>query len=282
MTDAASQVVDRVPEADSLQLCPPLVLVLRGRALIFRNVQTFGAALAARTALPAAAALPASRATRQLERRLAAILNEALASGADCGPPLAALGAGAFSITHDWRAIVGRLLSLGPGHAPYRRVALTKYLQFLAHVRERAIPVGASADGASLPAAGSRAWALATLDGGPARPAAQRSERLPIGEPVPLWADRSGTLLLDLAGHTFALSFGNGWHLTAPHGTYHPLGHGRSTLGRERGNTIVVPAVFRHVSRRHLALEPQSERCVLVTDLSTQGTYVSRASRRAR
>jgi predicted component of type VI protein secretion system len=62
--------------------------------------------------------------------------------------------------------------------------------------------------------------------------------------------------------------------LTDTHAKRFLLQDGRNTVGRGHDNDIALDADFRNVSRRHMIIEPEDEFAILLTDLSSHGTYV--------
>jgi hypothetical protein len=66
-----------------------------------------------------------------VEKNLLDILEDALIGTAPCGPATRELGLQVFSNDDHWRELVESLNELGDSFDGYKRLALTKYLQYL-------------------------------------------------------------------------------------------------------------------------------------------------------
>ena len=53
----------------------------------------------------------------------------------------------------------------------------------------------------------------------------------------------------------------------------HVLATGQNTVGRGSENDITLGTEFRDVSRRHLIAEPIDDHIILLTDISSHGTF---------
>jgi pSer/pThr/pTyr-binding forkhead associated (FHA) protein len=65
----------------------------------------------------------------------------------------------------------------------------------------------------------------------------------------------------------------NGWMLREPSGQLHRLNSQQIMVGRGRDNEIRLDSEFRNISRRHLLLEPLDDHVIILTDLSSHGTF---------
>ena len=79
---------------------------------------------------------------------------------------------------------------------------------------------------------------------------------------------------IELAGHRFWLLADPRPALVDRFGATHALRVGKNVIGRDRYNDVVIDARCHRVSGKHLMLESVDRRRALITDLSTNGTYV--------
>ena len=80
---------------------------------------------------------------------------------------------------------------------------------------------------------------------------------------------------LKLAAHRFWLHWNPGQLLLVDRqGTELPIGAGKNVVGRERHNDVVVNPRYAGVSGKHVLVEPIAGERVLLTDVSTKGTFV--------
>lgn len=269
----------------------PITLECQGRTLLFPTPADFEFALAARTALPAPrfvelwAASPAqlvaeSTGVSALCARLDSILAAADRRELELGAALAALGLTVFSKDHDWRGILSSLNARQPGARPALRTALGYYRRYLASrldaiglVREQMKQRGVAAP----PPASERETSVfkAPLVGA-ATPDTLR--RLPPGEAVVVRLHGGKVLPIKLARYDFSLTHEQDWALVSDDGRRYPLHAGSNSVGRSRDNDVSLDAVFRNVSRRHLIAQPVDAERIMLTDVSSSGTYIPPAA----
>jgi len=77
-----------------------------------------------------------------------------------------------------------------------------------------------------------------------------------------------------LARHRFAIAHDRGWALIADGGQRYVLRDGVNSVGRGRDNSIAVDSTLRNVSRKHLLVEPVGKDALVLTDLSSTGTFI--------
>jgi hypothetical protein len=119
-----------------------------------------------------------------------------------------------------------------------------------------------------------KATMMFTSDG-EARPFSRDElRRLPQGEAVTIKLARGGAISLKLARHRFSLTHNRDWTLVADNGKTYTLHAGVNCVGRGRDNDVSLDADFRNVSRRHLLAQPLADDVIVLTDLSSHGTYV--------
>lgn len=299
MIEAADQPSATGKSGKRRKRVPALELTLDGQTLRFRNSEDFAFALAGRAQLPTARiadlvdAEPADlrfeiEAIKRIERQLLELLEWTLVNQADCMAQLQSLGLQAFSKDHGWRSLFEHLIALDSAYAAYRKVALVKYVRYL-EARRTALGLFASQghireagreDDSSFLATAQVIVAQDLIDTLEEPHALLRTEfqRLPAGEAVELSLAGSDAITLILGVYPAQLNFQAGWILRAPDGGHYPLRAGRTSIGRGRANDISLARGLNKLSRRHLLIEPLSDTAVLITDLSSQGTYAACAN----
>lgn len=281
---------------------PSLSLKIEKQTLRFRNVADFAFALQSRKTLPNQryAALYDSTAEelqresdgiRGTERQLTGILEEVLANDAMCGPLITRVGSQFFSKDHSWRTIIEQLSGLGPEHELYRRVALTKYLQYL-DSRQEAIQTVFSLKSPLFNRDGATRSCQTSSDFDAKETISFDLKDVPALNPEYLCLPRGETLLLNiptgqcltvfLANFRFKFNYHQGWQVTVPNGTRFHLQAGKNSIGRSRSNDILVDGDLRKISRIHLTVETVDANSLLFTDSSSHGTYVPIANTVAR
>lgn len=307
MIYSIAQVLSNTPELaqsrsqSRLQKClqatrKPLRLLVNGRQMTFRSTDDFSFALECRTGITSAryhALL--ERETQELweeaqgikaiEKDLVDILEDALCDGSSCGAAMRALGLQHFSADHGWRELIEQLVLADDRHDAFKRLALIKYMQYLG-ARQEIIRLifatkhrhKASSRAATLRTAANNVAVLETVvfdvsmsgDDGALN---GNLQRLPRGEAVKLYALPGHAIDIRLAKHPFRLLNDDGWVLCEPDGRRHVLADARTMVGRGRDNDIRLDAQFNYLSRRHMIVEPQDDHVILVTDLSSHGTF---------
>lgn len=76
-----------------------------------------------------------------------------------------------------------------------------------------------------------------------------------------------------LAKYTFNIVNNNGWSLRDSDGQRYVLSDQQNIVGRGSENDISLGREFRNVSRRHLIMEPVDDHVILLTDISSHGTF---------
>lgn len=215
---------------------------------------------------------------RNLDERLATILEANDEHAAPCAPAIAHLGVSVFSKDFDWRALFAHLVELSAqdNSDSYVRAALRKYRQYLT---ARLATVRMVID--MQQASDSEAWqneakatVMFTADGEMREFNRDQLRRLPQGEAVTLKLAPGCTISLKLARHQFSLTHNREWALVADNGKTYPLHAGVNCVGRGRDNDVSLDADFRNVSRKHLLAQPLADDVIQLTDISSHGTYV--------
>ena len=101
--------------------------------------------------------------------------------------------------------------------------------------------------------------------------------RLPDGVTVSIRAEVDGSIDLWLGRRRYRLETLDGVALVDERGQRIALREGRNVVGRGLANEVIVDAGWRDVSRRHLIVDVREGEPVALTDLSSFGTFISRA-----
>ncbi|MEQ8663202.1 MAG: hypothetical protein RLW62_20490, partial [Gammaproteobacteria bacterium] len=243
-----------------------LQLPLHGVTYRFTNLADLDFALSARITVPPqrmqtlyASSIPALEADsiklRTLELQLSGILEDLDLHGIPVARSLLRTGIGMISKDNGWRDIFAVILTNadpGPGFA---RLALVRYLAFLAERRDvlDALLTLKRASAARAAAALDDGAAAATIGGLPAAPvpgAASRAAglaRLPRGRAVVLELAAGREVEITLARHRFAIAHGSDWTLVTADGQRFLLQPGLNSVGRSRGSTVAVDGALRNV-----------------------------------
>ena len=281
-----------VPRFVARRNLPPIELPWGSDTLHFGDVADFEFALGARTGvLPArlhelmqrsGTELEAElQGIRTLDQRIGGIIDAQDSLRQPCGPAIAHLGVAVFSKDYEWRGMFARLLELPPECDRFLRAALIQYRHYLsARLSTVRLVTGMQAATAGGNAAlddsaeHARATMMFTSDGGLLPLRRDELRRLPQGEAVTLRLARGSAISLKLARHQFSLTHNRDWTLVADNGKTYTLHAGVNCVGRGRDNDVSLDSDFRNVSRKHLLAQPLDDDVILLTDISSHGTYV--------
>lgn len=275
----------------------PLRLRLQGRDLIFRNCREFEFSIGARTAVPAiriGELLQRSGAEldveadnlRSLAMRLTGMVEDFEQRGLSISDTLGQTGIMMISKDHDWRQVFTALLDVPDQLQTYVATALRQYIRYL-QARQDALKAAAAmrygqAAAADAPLEAAMAQTMAfdatmaySVSGNHHRVPASRLRRLPRGQAVMLKLERGRKLAIQLARHRFSLAHDGEWALVGDDGSRYVLKPGVNSVGRSRENNVPVNSQLRNISRRHLLAEPRDRDCIMLTDLSSSGTFVA-------
>lgn len=276
----------------------PLQLTLGSRQLRFSSPREFEFACAGRTSVPAAkfgemlgqgaADLEReARGIRDLERRFVGVLEKCLADVTSISVHLRDLGAKIFSKDHGWREIMAQMMTLGAAHDEYKKIALVKYMQYLAARQDLASIIYSAktartlgGDEAEAPPVepqpiGSRETVIFDLmQIEDSHRLINPFERLPRGETVAVHVPRGEGVEILLSKHKFRLVIDGEVKLIDEAGHEYRIPPGRHSVGRHNGNDIPIDNAYRSVSRKHLIVEPETDGAVRLTDVSAHGTFV--------
>lgn len=272
-----------------------LRLTLNGQHLHYKSVDDFSFAIEARTSVPAERfrellerspkeLWEEAESIKSVEKNLVDILEDALCDASPCGPAIQGLGLQIYSKDHDWRSLMQALNEYGEHYEGYKRLALIKYMQYLGarqevlrmifkmkstSTRHADSSVDTSADNIDL---------VETLlfdlnEFGDSDPTEHPLERLPQGQAVRAHALPGHAIEVRLAKYTFKIVNDNGWTLCDGDGRRYALSDQQNTVGRGSDSDVTLGREFRNVSRRHMIVEPVDDHVILLTDLSSHGTF---------
>ncbi len=231
---------------------------------------------------------------RRVEKKFTEFLSNTLSGAGTIHQYLGQLDVKIFSQDHEWRSIFRGLLVLGPEGDELKRIALVKYMQYLASRQDvlKHIYFGKKAqekpDAAESEVEGEpeiedqppelRQTSIFNMEESrkPEEPSvATRLERLPRGETVIVRGDGIADIPMGLSTYPFHLVPGDQWRLVDEQGREMSLRPGRNVIGRHDGNEVSVDPDLRSVSRNHLVAEVIDELAIMLTDISSHGTFVA-------
>lgn len=264
-------------------------LALGKERLRFENLADFEFALAARTGVPPARLHELMQRTpreldaealgiRSLEQRIATIVANYDTDKMPCAAAVAQLGVSVFSKDYEWRTLFARLIEQPRASNVFVHAALRKYLHYLTarlntlhlvlDMRATAPMADESDDNPA------KATLMYSATRGVRPFERDELQRLPQGETVTLRLAPGSAISLKLARHQFSLTHNREWTLVADNGKTYTLHAGVNCVGRSRDNDVPLDADFRNVSRKHLLAQPVGDDAILLTDISSHGTYV--------
>ncbi len=276
---------------------PPKVLRLTidGRLLLYKSVDDFSFAIESRTSVPAErfhsllARTPEelwteAESIKSVEKNLVDILEDALCDARACGPAIQGLGLQIFSKDHDWRTLMQALNEQGDQYEGYKRLALIKYMQYLGARQEilrlifKMKSTGRPPNNGVADASAEEMDIVETVlfdlnELGDSEPTEHPLQRLPQGEAVRAHALPGHAIEIRLAKYTFNIVNDDGWSLRDRDGHCYPLSARQNIVGRGSENDITLGRDYRNVSRRHLIMEPIDDHVILLTDISSHGTF---------
>jgi hypothetical protein len=243
---------------------------------------------------------------RAVEKRFAAIFASCLEQPYRIGELLAALEAGLLSRDHDWRDIIEALGQYGPEYDDFKNIALVKYMQYLAsrqavlrsiylqkvqgglelqtaEPREHSDEQPMQASVLPIPYRETALFDLDQIGGGDAGDdgdgedeGTQPLKSVPRGETICIRFVDGHELDIKLASHRYKLFPGKHFCLVdEANGVTHLLHSGRNVIGRHSGNDVVIDQTYLAISRKHVIIEPVSEDAILLTDISSHGTFIT-------
>jgi len=224
---------------------------------------------------------------KEIEKRFVAILSRSIENPKSINRALRELDLNVFSQDHNWRNIMAALNAGDDELNPYRRVAVVKYMQYLA-ARQEIIKYlyseKQSSANAITPTVESNGTQTDRLSGtfilespivdSLKEEATDGLERLPKGESVVIKLGTSKEIGIRLSKHKCSLSSRNGIEFIDQGGKHHPLKKGKNVIGRDTTSTIKLDSSLRDVSRIHLVIENLGDNRLQLTDMSSHGTFM--------
>lgn len=274
----------------------PLTLSIENMTVTFTSIDDMKFALDAKTQLPVGKydelrAVPMDALEKQavdirnVEGRLLHVLDASFSEPLSIDYQLREIDNRVFSEDHAWREFMEALNREGSEYSDYKRVALVKYLQYLASRQELIKRVywskyreaqGEPAAAAEEPSSAIRETAIFDANelAGKFENGDDQYQRLPRGEPRDVRLLPGQEMPMRLSVYSFKLVRADGAYLVDERGKEYPLLPRRSRIGRSIDNDVALDSAYRAISRKHLILEFPSKDRVVITDRSSHGTFV--------
>ena len=269
-----------------------LSLEIDGERYDFAQPRDFEFAMAGRTSvpplkiaalveLPDESLLKEAEGIRKVEQRLADALSGTLEDVTSISPFLKELDLSLVSHDHQWRQIIGALNATPRLFEEYKKIALVKYMQYLTARQEVVKTLYRNRrQQPSAPAKNNgeeklRETLIFDLDAF-AKEHAREAEfsRIPKGETVEINFEARQQVELLLAKHRCSIVYADDLVFIDDEGRDTVLRMGKSIIGRDASNDIVINPSYRDVSRKHLIVETGTDNLVRLTDISSHGTSV--------
>lgn len=222
---------------------------------------------------------------KDIEKRFVNILSRSIENPNSINQALRELDPTIFSQDHSWRHIIGALNEGGDDLNPFRRIALVKYMQYLASRQEiikhlysekQSQANGAKAEENEEPS--DKLSGTYILDNTLFEPVKDEKngefERIPKGEVISLLLPAGKNIDIKLSKHRCILSNKNGIEFIDQTGNRHPLNKGRNVIGRDTSSTVKIDSSLRDISRLHLIIENLGDNKLQLTDMSSHGTFM--------
>lgn len=273
----------------------PLKLDVGDQTLTFTSLREFDFALASRLEVPTTKISRMVKFTdeelleeitgiRDVRQKFIEVLLKSIEKHDSISHSLRMLEPTLFSNDHKWRGLIAALNRNPETPDAFKRVALVKYLQYLAARQDMARQIYRdhqhASDGKEPPVLGeeSSQVSMARLEGDHIRAASPSGEvtRLPKGEKVPLKVKPGDEVYVFLSKQPYKLRRGEHEKLILidEEGNEQSLHHGLNVIGRDAGSDVVVGKDRKDVSRRHLVIELPDDEVAMLTDMSSYGTFI--------
>lgn len=271
-------------------------LVVGGHTLKFNSVEEFEFCMNGRTSVPSkkitdmvkfsAKDLKREAQTiKGIEKTFVSILSKSIEDPASINRGLRELDPSLFSQDHSWREIISALNEGGDNLNPLRRVALVKYMQYLASRQEiikylyteKQHSITDTAKNENDDEIDTLKETL-ILDGTVLESAKssgkENMERLPKGEVINLVLTPGTEVDISLSKHKCKICMNDAIYFIDQAGNKHEINKGRNVIGRDSVSDIRIDSSLRDISRFHLVIENTGDNCLLITDMSSHGTYL--------
>lgn len=274
-----------------------LELSIDDERYVFQSPRDFEFALNGRTSLPSPKIAALSRlgddellreaeAIRAVEQRFSEALSGTLEDITSIGPFLKNIEPSIISQDNNWRSIINGLNKLEQVPEAYKKVALVKYMQYLASRQEvvkslyanrqaRSVsePNGANESAVYRPTARFRETMLLNLnDTADLDRYEVAFSRLPKGETVEVDLEEDRAIELLLGKHQCRILLDDRLLFVDQSGHDSELHVGRNIVGRDATSDVIIDSSLRDVSRKHLIVESDGARQLKLTDISSHGT----------
>jgi hypothetical protein len=275
----------------------PLELRIGELVLKFNSVVEFEFTMAGRTAVPSKKIIEMvkfspeqlkkeAKTIKEIEKRFVAILSRSIEDPTSINRALRELDPLIFSSDHSWRDIINALNAGDDEFNPFRRIALVKYMQYLAS-RQEIIKYLYSEKKKYLeesgkepePAESAAFRDTLLLENTVFEPVAgdgksKEFERMPKGEMVTVTLAPGAEMELRLSKHQCRIVAGDKLVFVDPAGRRYELERGRSIIGRDSVSTVLIDPSLRDISRVHLVIQNVDDRSLQMTDMSSHGTFI--------
>jgi hypothetical protein len=276
-----------------------LTLKIGAETYKFRSEKDLEFALAGRTAIPASkfmalsdlgddALLKEADGIRQVERRFADVLSRAMEGRTQVGGFLKELDLNLLSQDNDWRLIVESLNRLDSNYEDYKKLALIKYMQYLASRQEvvqflyasrrekksAAAPLQPEAIGSESMMRDTLLLDLSSLSEPRKKETDSPFDRLPKGETIDVALSKQQTLAVLLGKHRFQIVLGSSVRFIDEGKCNLPIKEGKNIVGRDTSCDVIIDSGYRDISRKHLIIEKEGAGLLKFTDISSLGTFL--------
>lgn len=279
----------------------PVELTIGEHVLRFCSIPDFEFCLSGRTSVPSKkitelVKLPTNKlkneaiTIKDIEKRFVAILSRSIEDPGSINQALRELDTTIFSQDHNWRSIVAALNEGGDDLNPFRRVALVKYMQYLASRQEivkylysekQSLSQAAKVMEESSEEPGDKLSGTLILESTLFEPYREGKEgkedefeRMPKGEVISLNIADGKEVEIRLSKHKCKISNKHGIVFVDQSGKEFPLIKGRNVIGRDTSSTVKIDSSLRDISRLHLLIENIGNNHLQLTDMSSHGTYM--------
>jgi hypothetical protein len=275
----------------------PLELEIGDQTYKFCSIADFEFCLAGRTSIPSRKISEMvkftteqlkkeARTIKDVEKLFVSILSKSIEEPDSINVALRELDPLIFSQDHGWRDIIASLNNGNEEFNPFRRIALVKYMQYLAS-RQEIIKYLYSEKKKLLKETNGEEHVEGTplkdtliLESTIFEPSSDRNtqdkafERMPKGEAVTITMKPGDEIDLILSKHPCKLTAEDNLTFIDQKGRRYELQQGRNVIGRDTASTIMMEPGLRDVSRLHLVIEKFDDQTVQITDLSSHGTLI--------
>lgn len=278
----------------------PIELTVGEQTLRFCSIPDFEFCLTGRTSVPSKKIAELVKLTpkklkneavtiKDIEKRFVNILSHSIEDSNSINKALRELDPTIFSQDHSWRHIIAALNEGGDELNPFRRVALVKYMQYLASRQEivkylysekqktAVSDNGGRAGEDNEPPADKLSGTLileSTLFEPFKEGRGDKFERMPKGEVIFVHVGNGKEIDIRLSKHLCKISNTNGLAFIDQSGRPHELQAGRNLVGRDTSSTVKIDPALRDISRLHLLIENTGDGDLQLTDMSSHGTFL--------